>query len=170
MNKADRYRMTQQIERIRQLQWDKAQREASDARNRADQANAAVDHAQQKAATYTSLARQALNSAHGLSPDLLSGLTHAAGAARNDVQRCRETAAITHTQWQQRMETLRHCQVQRHEAERMVEQAGKAYRRQLEEKQASATEERWLALSYRAANKPFPSMNERLAPTRSEKP
>ncbi|WP_333677808.1 hypothetical protein [Dyella sp.] len=145
MNKADRYRMAQRVATIRQLQWDKAQQRAMDARRRADQANAAVDRAQQKAAAYASLARQTLSSTHALSPDLLSGLAHASAAAQDNVQRCREAATQAHTHWQQRMETQQHQQVQQHEAERVAKRSKRAYRQQLEEKQASKVEEQWLA-------------------------
>lgn len=145
MNKKDRYRMTQEIAAIRQLQWNKAQQRAMDAHRHATEAETDADRAQQKAAAYASLARQALTGMPTLSPELISGLAHAANHARGDVQRCREATAHAHSQWRQQMEQLQRSETQKHDAERMKDRAKHACRRQLEEKQASAAEEQWLA-------------------------
>lgn len=149
MNKAYRYRTSNDIVKIRGLQWEQARHHTLHARAEVARTDENLQLAREAALACATSARQSLIAASTLSPQLMVNWMHAANAAQNHLRQCLTTATDAQTELQNRMQALQRQQEQLDEAQRLAKRFKRDYDRQVEEKRASAIEDSFLSRGVR---------------------
>lgn len=144
MNKAMRYRMSQDVVKIRRLQLEKARSQALRAQQEATHAEEARGRAEQTVQSCASSAKHALENRDSLSLPLITAWLQATQMARHQLHQCSEAADLARNKMRAHALALQQHHEQQNDAHRLADRARRDYEKRLEEKRYSAIEDRYV--------------------------